>query len=232
MMASMCPCAPAVAVLALLQTASGRAPQVRPPRQETARPATPPAPPTPAPRPPAPPGLSWEDALSIEQTIARVERRLRTGRPASGEPIVVTERQVNSYVTLSLGPRMPPGISGLQVQLQQDRLGLRAMLDLDRLKQKMPQGAALGMLAFLSGTVPVELLGRVSSADGVGRVEIESASLAGISLPTSLVAQIVSLTTRTASQPRGFDVAAPFRLPWSMREVRFEAGRAVVDFLR
>ena len=179
-------------------------------------------------RPPAPAGLSWEDADWVAETLTRIERRLGAGKPASRQTIVVTERQLNSYVTLSLAAKIPPGLSGLDLDLQKDRLFARGIVDLDRVKARLAQGA--GLLAFLSGSVPVELRGRFSSADGKGRVEVEEALVAGISLPPAMVAQIVSQSTRSDKRPQGFDILAPFPLPFAARRVRLEPGRALVDF--
>ena len=179
-------------------------------------------------RPPAPAGLSWNDADWVADTLARIERRLGAGKPASRQTIVVTERQLNSYVSLSLAPKIPPGLSGLELDLQKDRLFARGILDLDQVKSKTPQGA--GLLAFLSGSVPVELRGRFSSAEGKGRVDVEEALVAGISLPPAVLAQIVSQSTRSPARPQGFDILAPFPLPFTARRVRLEPGRALVDF--
>ena len=177
-------------------------------------------------RPPAPAGLSWEDADYVAGTIARIERRLGAGKPASRQPIVVTERQLNSYVRLAT--KLPPALTDLELGLQKDTLLARGTLDLDQVKSRMPQGA--GLLALLGGTVPVELRGRLWSAEGTGRVEVEQATVAGISLPASLVAQIVSQSTRNAQRPQGFDILAPFPLPYTARRVRLEPGRALVEF--
>jgi len=178
-------------------------------------------------RPPAPAGLSWEDADWVAETLARIERRLGAGKPASRQTIVVTEKQLNSYVSLSLAAKITPALSGLEIDLQKDRLFARGMLDLDRVKSKI-QGA--GLLAFLSGTVPVELRGRFSSAEGSGRVDVEEALVAGISLPSAVLAQIVSQSTRSEKRPQGVDILAPFPLPFTARRVRLEPGRALVDF--
>ncbi len=183
-------------------------------------------------RPPAPAGLNWEDADWVSETVARVENRLSAGKPASRQTIVVTERQLNSWVNLSLAAKIPEGVSGFELGLQKDRLLARGPLDLDRVKSKVPPGAGTGLLAFLSGSVPVELRGRFSSADGKGKVEVEEALVAGISLPPAVVAQIVSQSTRTANRPQGFDILSPFPLPFTARRVRLEPGRALVDFFQ
>jgi hypothetical protein len=185
------------------------------------------APPAGAPvRPPAPAGLSWEDADFVAGTLTRIERRVGAGKPASRQPIVITERQLNSYVRLAA--KLPAALTNLELGLQQDRLLARGTLDLDQVKSKMPQGA--GLLAFLSGTVPVELRGRLWSAEGSGRVEVEEATVAGVSLPAAVLAQIVSQSTKSAKRPEGFDILAPFPLPFTARRVRLEPGRALVEF--
>ncbi len=183
-------------------------------------------------RPPAPAGLSWEDADWVAETVARLERRLSAGKPASRQTIVVTERQLNSWVSLSLASKIPEGLSDFELDLQKDRVLVRGVLDLDRVKSKVPQGAGAGLLAFLSGAVPVELRGRLSTADGSGRVEVEQALVGGISLPPAVVAQIVSQSTRSAKRPQGFDILSPFPLPFTARRVRLEPGKALVDFLQ
>ena len=94
------------------------------------------------------------------------------------------------------------------------------------MKSKVPQGRGAGLLAFLSGTVPVELRGRFSSADGTGQVEVEEALVAGVSLPPALVAQIVSQSTRSAKRPAGLrhPVPVPAALHGPPRPPRAGAG--------
>jgi hypothetical protein len=181
-------------------------------------------------RPAPPPGLRWEEADELARTLARVERRLRSGRPASTETIAITQLQINSYVNLLLAPKIPPGVSGLEVRLGQDRLDLRGLVDLDRVRGRLPRGGTSTLLALLSGTVAVELAARLPSGNGMGRVELDQASVGGVSLPVSVVAELVSLATRSEASPKGFDLMAPFPLPWSAQRVRFEPGRALVDF--
>jgi hypothetical protein len=181
-------------------------------------------------RPSPPPGLSWEEADTVLRTLQRIDRRLRSGRPASEDTIVVTEGELNSFVNLTLAQRLPEELSDLELHLGKDRLGARAQLDLDRLRAKLPEGGASTLLSMLSGTVPVELLGRVESAEGLIRIDLEEAVVGGVGLPPSLLAQMVSLATRSEERPEGVDIAAPLALPWTARRVRVQPGRALFDF--
>ncbi len=188
--------------------------------------------PTPAatPRPKPPEGLSWEDADQVAETVDRLERRLKAGKPASREPITVSERQVNSYVALALASKLPASVSGLTLRFEPQRLAASGMLDLDAVKDKLPKTGASTLLSFLGGTVPVTVKGRFQGASGQGQVVVEEAHVAGISLPQSMLSQIVAQATRSAKRPAGFDLLAPFPLPFTARSVRLEAGRAVVEF--
>jgi hypothetical protein len=183
-------------------------------------------------RPSPPAGLRWEDADHVAETVARLERRLKAGKPASREPIVVSEREVNSYVGLTLAPKLPPALSSLRVRLAPDRLEASGLLDLDAVRSTLPKSGPASLLAFLSGTVPVELKGRFQGSAGMGKVEVEEALVSGISLPPALLAEIVAQATRSAKQPEGFSLLAPVPLPWTIETIRLEPGRAVVEFLQ
>jgi hypothetical protein len=179
---------------------------------------------------PSRPGLSWEEADSVTRVLRRIDRRLRSGRPASGDTIVVTEGQLNSFVNLTLADKIPPEMSDLELRLLPDRLAARARLDLDQLRSKIPEGGAATLLSMLTGVVPVELTGRVDSAEGLFRLELEEVLIGGVSLPPALLAQIVSFATRNEERPQGLDITAPVALPWTARQVRMRPGRALVDF--
>jgi hypothetical protein len=181
-------------------------------------------------RPKPPAGLSWEDADHVADTVARLERRIKAGKPASREPIAVSERQINSYVSLTLAPKIPPAVSDLAIRFEPGTLAATGRLDLDAVRSKLPPGGAGTLLSFMSGRVPVELRGRVTGANGTGRVDVEQATVSGINLPPSLLAQLVAQATRSEKLPRGFDLLAPFPLPWSAQSLRLEAGRAIVEF--
>lgn len=181
-------------------------------------------------RAPAPSGLSWAEADALAETLEQVERRFKAGKPLRREPLVVTEVQLNSYLNLTLGPKLPPGISELEVQMTGGGLLVQGKVDLDRVPLKRPSDGGFSMLRFLSGVVPVVLSGRLKGQDGLGAIDLQEAHLAGVSLPIALVAQLVSTASRTAELPQGFDIHAPFPLPYAMRRVRFEPGRAVVEF--
>jgi hypothetical protein len=66
--------------------------------------------------------------------------------------------------------------------------------------------------------------------DGFGQIEVDELRLGAVALPMSMLEQIVASSTRTPENPQGFDIHSPFRLPYALKRVRLEPGRAVLDF--
>jgi hypothetical protein len=174
------------------------------------------------------PGPSWPAAESLARKLTTIEaqKRQKTRKP---ETVEVTEHELNSYLNLKLGADLPTGLSDVQVSMLRERLQATGQVDLDKLDVK--RGAsAFSPLTLLSGKVPVLLRGRLQSLDGFGTVEWEEVQLATIPVPLSVLERLVASSTRTASNPQGFDINAPFRFPYSVRRVRIEPGRALLDF--
>jgi hypothetical protein len=199
----------------------GGPPSPRPTPTPTARPA--------APRPtPARPGLSWEQADALARKLEAIQKPARATRQA--RRVLVTQGELNSYLNLTLGPEIPPSVGDLEVRLEPgDRLSAAALVDLDAVRSQVNVEGAFNPLNLLSGRVPVELRGRLQNANGVGSLDLEDVRLGGFRLPKSLLAQLVASSTKSARSPEGFDIDAPFRLPWNVRRVRIDAGQATLE---
>jgi len=179
---------------------------------------------------PAGSGLSWAQAQSLGQKLEAIEKRNQAGRPRRPETVLVTEAEVNSYLNLTYAPQMPPGVTDLDVRFEYERIHAKGLVDLERVRGKVPPPSPWSPLAFLRGRVPVELKGRLLTRDGFGTIEVEEAWIASLPIPMSFLEQIVTSATKKPSSPEGFDIHAPFRLPYAVNRVRLEATRAFLDF--
>jgi hypothetical protein len=176
----------------------------------------------------APAGASWSQAISLTRKLEAIEKRRKEPRPRP-ETVLVTEGELNSYLTLST--KMPPGITGVQVRLERERVSASGYLDLDRWGDTVRSSSSrFSLLALLSGQVPVELRARLPNNDGFGTLEWEQIRISSLPVPLRALEELVAALTRTPSQPGGFDIRAPFRLPYSVRRIRLEPGRALLDF--
>jgi hypothetical protein len=183
----------------------------------------------PAPARPAPtrPGLSWDEADSLARKLEALEHP--TGKPIASPQVLVTETELNSYINLSLAPQIPPGVSDLDVRIEQDRLAAKALVDLERVRGQLPPMGAFNPISYLSGQVPVEVRGRFPNSEGFGTLQVEEVRLGGFSVPIAMVAQLVASATRNRDNPQGFDIQSPFRLPYSVKRVRLQPGKALVE---
>jgi hypothetical protein len=179
--------------------------------------------------PPRPP-LSWTEAESLSRKLQAIELQTQMMRPRRAESVLVTEGELNSYLNLTFAPQMPPGISDVDIRLDSERINARGMVDLERVRGKVPPPSPWSPLSLLRGKVPVELTGKLRTRDGFGTIEVEEAWIASLPVPMSFVEQIVTSATKKPSQPEGFDIHAPFRLPYAVNRVRLETARAFLDF--
>jgi hypothetical protein len=181
---------------------------------------------------PAPGPLSWADAQSLGSKLAAIERHRRLPAPRPRQTVTVTEGELNSYLNLSLGPRMPQGLTAVQVRmLANERLEASGTVDLEKVRGHVSDGGSmLNPLALLSGEVPVYLSGRFRNKDGFGTIEWEEVRISSIRLPVSVLGQLVASSTKGRRYPEGWDIHAPFRLPYSARRIRLAAGQAFLDF--
>jgi hypothetical protein len=176
-------------------------------------------------------GITWAAADSLARKLIGIESApARRGKAKVPPSMEVSAEELNSYLNLTLGPKMPPELSDVVLAIESGRLAGTGLVDLDRIKAKVPPQGPWSPLNFLSGRLAVDLKTQLPSHDGMGTFMVEEVRLGGVSLPVSLVQQVVLSATRTRDNPAGFDLSAPFRLPYAVRQVRLEPGKAWLDF--
>jgi len=182
-----------------------------------------------APRP-APPraGLSWAEADALDVKLEAIDKRQKNGRTARAETVEISESELNSYVNLKL--KIPEGVTDVALHLDRERVAATALVDLDKVQAK-PASSSWNPMSLLGGRVPVSLRGKlVAQDDGFASIEFEEVKLGALPLPPTALEQLVVAATKSRENPEGLDVLAPFRLPYSMKRVRLQPGRAFLEF--
>lgn len=174
--------------------------------------------------------LSWDQANSLTRKLESLEKR-RLEKSRKKQTVLFTQGEVNSYLNLTYAEKLPKGLRDVEVRLDRDRILAKGLVNIDRVKGKVGDGGGgWGPLSFLSGDVPVEIMGKLTSKDGFGTIQWETVYLSSMRLPVSALEQLVLSATKSESNPEGFDIHAPFRLPYSVERLRLEPGRALLDF--
>ena len=186
-----------------------------------------------APRPVPRPGLSWAEAEALDRKLTAIEKqRVVAPRKSRPETVTVTESELNSYLNLTMAEKLPKEVKDLEVHLlEHERLQANGLVDLDKVKAKVAAtSSSWNPLLLMGGFVPVQLRGRLVNRDGFGSIVWEDVQDNAWSLPISLLEQMVASATKKPDNPEGVDISAPFRLPYSVRRVRLEPGRAFLEF--
>ena len=172
--------------------------------------------------------LSWDQANSLTRKLEAIEKR-RMEKSRKPQTVILTQGELNSYLNLAYADKLPKGVSDVEVRLDRERLSVKGLVNIDRVKGKV-RDTGWSPMSFLTGDVPVEATGKFRGKDGFGQVEWETVYVGGVRLPISALDQMVRSGTKTEANPDGFDIIAPFRLPYSVDRLRLEPGRALLDF--
>jgi hypothetical protein len=141
----------------------------------------------------------------------------------------VTESEVNAYLGYDARSQLPAGVVDPAVSiLGTGRLSGRAVVDLDAVRRAKASQSWFDPTNYLTGKLPVIATGRLQTSNGIGRFELESATVGGVPIPKLLLQEIVTYYSRTAQNPSGFNIDDPFSLPARIREIQVERGQAII----
>ena len=171
---------------------------------------------------------SKRDADLLKQKVATITAF--GGRPSNQiRRTPVTESEVNAYLGYDGRSQLPAGVVDPAVSiLGTGRLSGRAVVDLDAVRRAKASQSWFDPTNYLTGKLPVTATGRLQTSKGVGRFELESASVGGVPVPKLLLQEIVSYYSRTAQNPAGINLDDPFALPARIREIQVERGQAII----
>jgi hypothetical protein len=151
----------------------------------------------------------------------------RTGKRAA-QSTVVSDLELNSYLRYHAKDQIPVGIVEPILNAQADGIvSGRAIVDLDAVRKQKERGW-LDPMGYLTGRLPLTARGRLTTQNGVGKFVLESAELSGVSVPKTVVQELLTFYSRTPEDPDGINMDDPFELPAQIREIRVAPGTATI----
>jgi hypothetical protein len=173
------------------------------------------------------PAPSRADAESLRRKVTGITD---FGARPTPQPhrTTVTEQEVNAFLAFDAGDQLPAGVVDPAITIiGTGRVSGRAMVDLDAVRKQKPRGL-LDPLNYATGRLQVTATGVLTTSNGMGMIELQSASLGALPVPKVILQEIVGYYSRTTERPAGIDLDAPFALPARIREIQVQAGQAIV----
>lgn len=176
----------------------------------------------------APP--SKRDAASLRQKIAAVVAAGTTPQTRTqARRTTVTQNEVNAYLAYDAAPDLPPGVVNPSITIAGGgRLSGSAIVDLDAVRKANPSAGMLDPTSYLTGRLPITATGVLTTTNGTGRFQLESAAIGSVPVPKVVLQQIVGYYTRTPDHPGGIGLDDPFALPVRIREIQVQPGQAII----
>ena len=174
--------------------------------------------------------LSKQDADRFQTKLTHIVEfgNAKPAPKAKQQTTPVTDVEVNSYLRFIAAPQIPTGIVEPELNaVGNGRVTGRAIVDLDAVRKQKQRGW-FDPLAYLTGQLPVAAAGRLTTKDGKGQFELESAEIRGVPIPKAVLQELVSYYSRTPEKPNGIDMDAPFELPARIKEIRVGSGTSTV----
>ena len=165
------------------------------------------------------------DAEVMERKLAAITA---VGGPAARRT-TITEQELNAYLLYDAGPQLPVGVVEPSVSiLGTGRLSGRAVVDLDAVRKSQPPTGFFDPRALLGGHLPVTATGLLTTNKGVGRFQLESATVGGIPVPKVLLQEIVSYYSKSTDNTAGIRLDDAFPLPSGIQEIQIQRGQAII----
>jgi hypothetical protein len=171
---------------------------------------------------------SRKDAEMMKQKVATIQLHADRGAKQPRRTMV-TESELNSYLVYEVKEQLPIGVVDPSLTiLGTGRLSGRATVDLDAVRKQKNPTSLLDPMNYLMGRLPVTATGVLTTSNGVGHFELESASVSSIPIPKVLLQEIIGYYSRTPDKPNGIGLDDPFALPARIREIQVLRGQAII----
>ena len=173
--------------------------------------------------------VSKGDATKFAGKLAQIQKNAITPRKGNAaRSTQVSDNEINSYLKFLAGAQVPVGIVDPTLHAAgQGRVTGRAIVDLDAVRTQKKR-TWTDPMGYLMGKMPITAVGTLTTSNGTGRFQLESAELSGVTIPKSLLQELLSYYSRTPENPAGINMDEPFQLPAGIVEIRVGEGSAVI----
>jgi hypothetical protein len=166
---------------------------------------------------------SKQAAQSLQKKIDDIKKADAAARPHPPVDVQVSETELESYVLFELRESIPAQLDALDVQLTPGSVAADTQLTFNSNATGNPIFDAL-----VGGTHNLFVKGQLSGNEGLGRFELEEVRVDGIPVPKVLIYTLVDKYVKPKYPD--VDMKAPFELPWSIRSLEIQSGKAKIGY--
>jgi hypothetical protein len=179
-------------------------------------------------RPPIPDSkrISKAAAESCGVKLKRLEDFAASSSRSKKQTTEFSENEINSYLALELSKNYHPSLKSLLIVVEESKLQGVASIDFDSLAMNSKTVLTKLMTKMFSGVHTLSVRGKLVTAEGKARFQLEEAYFDDSALPNFLVEEIISAVGRKQKPP--FDPMQPSKLPYGIQTVELHPGRALV----
>jgi hypothetical protein len=138
-------------------------------------------------------------------------------KPGQKQTTRFYEDEINSYLALDCSPNYHPSLKSLLMTFEENNIAGVAAIDFDRLGSGSTRFLPKIISFMFSGTHTLTARGQLLSKNGIANFHLEQARFDNISLPKSLVEEIISAVGRKQNPP--FDPLQPSAMPYKIERV-------------
>jgi hypothetical protein len=174
--------------------------------------------------------LTKQDADRFEAKLGKIVVLGKTAalKSAQARSTPITDLELNSYLAFNAKDQVPTGILEPTLNALGDgKVSGRAIVDLDAVRNQKQRGW-LDPVGYLSGRLPVTASGKLTTKDGQGQFQLDSAEISGVTVPKGVLQELLTYYSKSPENPTGISMEAPFELPARIREIRVGAGTSTV----
>jgi hypothetical protein len=155
-------------------------------------------------------------------------RANKTAKPVAAQTTQISDNELNAYFKFNAKEQIPVGIVEPTINaLGEGRVGGRAVVDLDAVRRQKQRGW-LDPLGYMTGRLPITATGRLATKDGVGTFSLESAEVSGVTIPKTVLQELLSYYSKSKEDPDGINMDDPFELPARIKEIRVGKATATI----
>ncbi|MBL8212627.1 MAG: hypothetical protein JNK87_18075 [Bryobacterales bacterium] len=157
------------------------------------------------------------DRLSTQEKLDLIEAE----KIPPGTKLDFTEKEMNTFVSEKAKVKVKQGIRDTNLIIEAGgRVTGTALVDLAKMRQA--QGADLGWLMswILEGERPIKVIGKLSSSNGSGRVDLERVEIGGVAIKGRALEMLIR-TFVTPLYPQA-KIGQSFELGYNMERIELE----------